>query len=222
MADLYLYIDESGDLGFSERSSKFFVVAYMIAESPFEMDTKLKRLLKKLHQRKDYARKSNELKFTNSKDSVRREVLRTISLARVEVGFVVVKKEKVSAELRVKPTILYNYTVVHNIMRGVLKNLASADRLHIIIDKSLGKFASDEFNVYARYKASWLLKVEKQRVEPIGIANMEIQHRNSESDPCLQAADFLAGACYYKFERKNDCYYRIIEGQVKYYDFLWN
>ena len=221
LANFNLYIDESGDLGFSERSSRFFVVAYLIVES-FGMDKKLKRLLKKLHERKDYARKCNELKFANSKDAVRREVLQTIACSNVEIGFAILQKEKVKPKLREKPATLYNYIVIDNIMRNVLPRLTANDRLYVVVDRSLGKLASDAFNRYALSKASWLLTVEWQNQDPIRMSNIEILHKHSESDPCLQAADFLAGACYHRFEHKNDLYYRIIEGHVKHYNFLWD
>jgi chorismate mutase len=218
---MYVYIDESGDLGFSLKSSRYFVVAYLILDYPFEVAKVMKRLLKKLHERKEYARRCNELKYSNSKDTVRRKVLEKICKCNMEIGFVVLEKAKVKPELKKKTTVLYNFVIVDTVMRNILPKLTSNDKLCIIVDKTLSRLSKNAFNMYAINKASWLMSVQWRQTEQIRLSNIEVLHENFQREPCLQAVDFLAGACFHMYEHDNDCYFRIIENKVKYFNYLW-
>jgi len=219
---MYVYVDESGDLGFSQRSTRFFVVAYLCVEQPFELTKKMKRLLKKLHKKKMYARGYNELKFSNSKDTIRVKVLETIYKSEVDIGYIVLEKAKVKPELQNKRTTLYNFVVVDRIMKNIIPLINPMTELNIIIDKSLPRSSRLAFNNYAKNKASWLFKIRWGQINSIMLSNIKVQHVNSQKEPCLQATDFLAGACFHKYEYGNDFYYRIISGKVKYFDYLWN
>ena len=217
---MYVYIDESGNLGFSLKSTQFFVVAYLTLEHPFEMGKAMKRQLKRLHKRRKYARGYNELKYSKSRDAVKQKVLRKICQCDVKIGFVVLEKAKVVPQLKENPTILYNYLIVDKVMRAVLPSVDSNDKLNIIVDKSLPRSSREAFNIYARNKASWLLTIWDKEY-PIEMSAIEVRHENSQKEPCLQAADFLAGACFCKYERNNDCYYQLFENKVEYFKYLW-
>jgi chorismate mutase len=218
---MYVYIDESGDLGFSSKSSRFFVVAYLTLDYPFEISKLMKRLLKRMHERKEYARGYSELKYSNSKDIVRRKVLEKLCEHNIKVGFVVLEKAKVKTELRKNSAMLYNFVIVDSIMKNILPKLMPNDKLHIIVDRSLSRIAADAFNTYAIDKASWLMTVQWRQTEHIKLSNIEVHHENSQKEPCLQAADFLAGACYHKYENNSDCYYKIIENKIEHFTYLW-
>ena len=56
-----VYVDEAGDLGFSQSSTKYFIIAYLIVEHPNRVGTEVKRLLKTLNKKN--RKKLNEFKF---------------------------------------------------------------------------------------------------------------------------------------------------------------
>jgi hypothetical protein len=72
---MHVYVDESGDLGFSEKSTKFFVVAYVVCNSSTTLETNVKRVLKKLHNKGQYHFSRNELKFSRMSADCRKSVL---------------------------------------------------------------------------------------------------------------------------------------------------
>jgi len=218
---MYVYVDESGDLGFTYRSTRFFTVSYLIVENPFEMQKKMKRLLKKLHKNRKYARGCNELKFSQSSEYVKRQVLQKICQSDLTIGFIILEKEKVINDLRKNPIRLYNFVIVDKIMKNILPHLNSTKKLNIVVDKSLPVSSIGAFNNYAKNKASWLLTVKWGKSDAITISNINIRHENSQKEPCLQAADYLAGAIFRKYEFDDDCYYQIILQKVKYLDYLW-
>ena len=45
---------------------------------------------------------------------------------------------------------------------------------------------------------------------------LDIIHRNSQDDPNLQIADYIAGALYEKFEKGNDEEYLLIKDKIRY------
>jgi hypothetical protein len=59
-----VFVDESGDLGFTSKVTKFFVVAYLECDSPQRIRVEMARALKHLHKKKRYSIARNELKFS--------------------------------------------------------------------------------------------------------------------------------------------------------------
>ena len=57
------FIDESGDLGFTEKSSQYFVVSYVIPHQWYRVNVALKRLRKKLKDYKGFS--GEEFKFSH-------------------------------------------------------------------------------------------------------------------------------------------------------------
>ncbi len=59
----YIYIDESGNLGFSKKGSKYFVISAIVINDE-ETQKKFKRIPKKIRQRKlkKSLKKQSELK----------------------------------------------------------------------------------------------------------------------------------------------------------------
>lgn len=69
---VYLYIDESGDLGFSGRGSKYFVITCVKIDDD-RTNVLFKRIPKEVRSRKlpKKTKKQSELKFSNSSIAIR-------------------------------------------------------------------------------------------------------------------------------------------------------
>ena len=69
---MYIYLDESGDLGFNKRSSKHYVIAVLATHDPKTIENALKRYRTKIRTTpsKKY-RKLGEFKFNNAPDNVK-------------------------------------------------------------------------------------------------------------------------------------------------------
>jgi hypothetical protein len=213
-----VFVDESGDLGFTKKSTRFFVVAYVECASPQAMRISMSRALKHLHQRKKYSLARNELKFSRMDDYCRRFVLKKIARFDASLGVVVLEKALVNSNLRKEPPVLYNWCVVHNVMLSLLSNIAAGNRLNIVFDRSLPTWRIKEFNAYVENKARYLLYEKGAAFSDSSIIS---EHVSSEMEPCLQATDAIAGAYYQKYENKNDEYVRIIENKIGAFKYLW-
>ncbi len=215
---MHVYVDESGDLGFTKKSTKFFVVAYAECVSPQPSQVILRRALKHLHQKKRYASSRNELKFSRMDDYCRRYVLEKIADCEVGLGVVVLEKALVNSNLRKDPPVLYNWCVVHNIMLSLLQYIAAGNKVKMVFDRSLPAWRIKEFNGYVQNKASYLLYEQGSAFSQNSISSV---HVASEVEPCLQMADAVAGAYFQKYEHKNDDYVSLIENKIAAFKYLW-
>jgi hypothetical protein len=215
---MYVFVDESGDLGFTDKSTKFLIIAYIECESPTKIHVEMKKALRFLHQTKKYHRSRNELKFSHMDQKCREHVLQKISECELSVNALIVEKAKVLPKLRDDPPRLYNYLVVHNIILSLLPQLSANKKLDITFDRSLPKWRIQEFNDYVGNKANFLLSARGSKFKPDSIS---IEHNTSEFEPCIQAADAIAGAYFQKYENKNGTYVDIIADKVGYFKYLW-
>ncbi|MCS6770104.1 MAG: DUF3800 domain-containing protein [Candidatus Caldarchaeum sp.] len=205
---MFVYIDEAGDLGFGPKSSKFFIVANLILRDPWILRKSLKRLRKRLAGDKRFS--GNEFKFSRDSNYVKKHVLETICSKELDVGVVVVEKSSVKEELRQNPKILYNYLIVHYAIKTILGY--NPGSVNFVLDKSLHEATREEFERYLQDKMVW--KFFKERGH--GVPTSKITHMNSQDEVCLQAADYIAGACFRKYERGDDSFYQIISQKIKF------
>lgn len=215
---MHVFVDESGDLGFSKVATKYFIVAYVECEIPTRLQIELRRVLKRLHQRKKYSESRNELKFSRMDEYCRKTVLEKTAGCNPSMGVVILEKALVEAKLRKDPARLYNWCVVHNIMLSLLPQITAGNKMQITFDKSLPMWRIKEFNSYVANKASYLL-FEKGSKLPSNCISLD--HIASEKEFGLQAADAVAGAYFQKYEHQNTEYVKIIEAKVGFFKYLW-
>jgi len=218
---MHIYLDESGDLGFSKRASRYFVAGFVIPYDRLMLETTMKRILKRLHETGRYAKEASELKFGDSSPYVRAKVLQELAAKEVDIGCIILRKDKTKESLRDKKNILYNYTVVHHLISNVLPSYDPQDELQIMIDKSLSREARKAFDSYLSDKISWIWKAVLHRSETLDQTRMRVSHVDSGSCPCIQAADFVAGATRRKYESGDGRYYEVMASKIKYFIMPW-
>ncbi|MFQ6055370.1 MAG: DUF3800 domain-containing protein [Methanosarcinales archaeon] len=194
---MYIYLDESGDLGFSERSSRHFVIAIMAVYDKQPIENSLKKYRKKL-RKKD--RKIQEFKFNIAPPKIKKDILKIISNKEVQLGYAHVDKSKVYPKLRAKPRELYAY-MVRRLLDKFLFEPANG-RIDLVVDKHLPKKYQDNFDRYIGLNIQKMLE---------GIKSFNISHKNSQQELCLQAVDFVCGAVYRKYNFNEDEYFNIIK-----------
>ena len=82
-----IYIDESGDIGFSERSSPYFVIAALIVHDPLA----IRRCFAKIRRNKLKKKYKDlpEFKFNNSGPEIKKRILACIATADVDIAYCV-------------------------------------------------------------------------------------------------------------------------------------
>jgi hypothetical protein len=200
-----VFVDEAGDLGFGIRATRYFVVAYVIPSQPDRARANIIHLIRalRLHNRVSI----REFKHSRDSPKVRSKLLETIAALDVKVGVVVVNKESVELKLRDKPGILYNYLCAQYIVSGVLA--LHPGKVIVRMDKRMSAEGIKQFNQYFANKLSWK-SVEADLPEP----EVEVYHVDSAREKCVQIADYVAGACFMKFERDDPSEYDMLKSKI--------
>lgn len=193
-----MFLDESGNLGMGERDTRYFVMATLSTLSPRPIELLMKR--KKTREFANY-KNISEIKFNNSEPGFRLKVLNGLANKDFSISALVVDKGTIHAHLREIKSVYYNY-----VSQIVISRIGQIDSnvLDLIIDRSLPKMRRGEFNDYVKYK-----------LEPIfRDLTINIEHETSTASYGLQAVDFIAGACFQKFEHDDSRYFNVIKDKI--------
>ena len=198
----YVFLDESGDLGFQKKSSKWFILTIILTNN----HRKIEKCVKKIHRglKKKYKR-VGELHAYHSDTVTKRRILHALAgVQDLKVLCVILNKKKVYIDLQNQKNYLYNYTANILIDRLVNKNiLKSNDKIKIFIDqRETNKFLKENFENYLRNN---LTKFSD---------NFEIKVKPSYTEKCLQAADFISWAIFRKYEINDYEYYEVIKNKI--------
>lgn len=85
-------------------------------------------------------------------------------------------------------------------------------KIIIKVDKFLSKSNRENYNVYIKTQLENILKKNIQ---------INIEHVDSQQEPCIQAADYISGAIFHKFEFENENLFRIIQQKIKSIEILF-
>lgn len=187
---VYLYIDESGDLGFKRNGSEYFIISCVKINND-GTNILFKRIPKKIRQKtlSKKWKKLSELKFSNSSVLIRERFLSRVSKLDIGVYSIIIKKEYTKKELQENLSILYNY-LLKILLEQPLQNLENPNELNICLDKCMSLSQRANFENYIKTE---FLSIFKQ------IPKLKITHKDSCNDGGLQVIDFVCGAFGYKY-----------------------
>ncbi len=194
----YIFLDESGELGFGEKSSKFLTITLLVCGAVEEQE--LHRIVRKVRQRilKKKLKKSTEIKWNNSSDIIKSKVFEKLAKIDFEIFTIILDKSKVYDYLKEKKHKLYNY-----LCNLIIAECSVDGSFELIVDRSKNKRSlRDDFDNYIRFKL-----LDKCN-------NLSIKHEDSKSNGSLQALDFVSGAIFNKYEFGNLDYYDKIKDKI--------
>jgi len=139
----YIFLDESGELGFKDSSSKYFVITLLSCDGGeiYSLRRIIKRVRGKLIKKK--IKKYPELKGNNSSDKIRVEILQRFAKTNSEIFVIILEKTKVYEYLKDKKNKLYNY------LSNLILNECSFDNpsICLVVDKSkTNRSLREDFN----------------------------------------------------------------------------
>jgi hypothetical protein len=198
-----VYLDESGDLGFSLGSSKHFIVVALVTQET----SRLARIVRRCHRKFGSSCKGNpELKFNRSSEPLRRFFLEGISKTDSWIIWNGIRKSQVDASMRSDKDAIWRH-VASRTVSEVSKRI-HASSMRIIIDRrSIRKVAR---------KALDDLLLEEVMSHHAGFFPpvVWLSHVDSTASEGLQVADHVAGAVFQSVERDNHAYLKMIEEKI--------
>lgn len=209
----YLYLDESGDLGFdfvNKKPSKFFTIAILVVHGV----SNNRRLISAVHttiQRKLNPRNRRRRLVTELKGAATTLAIKKYFYQRAvgtEFGIysLTLNKRRVFERLTREKARVYNY-VARQVLDHIPLEKNGAGRVELVIDRSKSKPEIQEFNSYIRRH----LEAKLSPTVPLVIS-----HRKSDDVPGLQVADMFAWGVFQKYERSNTEWFEVFKEKVKF------
>lgn len=142
----YIYIDESGDLGDSYSSSKYFVISAILVENP----QNLKRIIKNIKNNyPDIIGRNLEIKGTNTDPHIVKKILVKINNIDYDVLAIFLDKQNLQ-----KIPNFYNHHVLYDTLASKLaEKIILSSPTNIIVDRSKSKH-EDIHNFNERFASS--------------------------------------------------------------------
>ncbi len=199
---MYVYLDESGDLGFGERSTKYFTIAFVVTEHP----VRFKRCVRKVKEK--YHIPSNaELKGSVTIKNIKEDLLKRLATLDMEIHAITVEKRNVETKLQKNTNILYNYMVGLSLVERILEE-PKGQMVIINVDRRIISVTSGfNFDQYLRYKI-WY---EKERRD----IDLAIHHLDSHQALSIQGIDVVCNSIFRKYSSRNYELYNIIQGKIR-------
>lgn len=227
-----IFVDESGDPGLSNKSKRYFVFGFVYCEDPSELRKRLRRLLKKFHQKNKYPKHLAELKFTlpyteliqqgytveqlDNDYSIHMPEIRSRALNIIHdysngVFAAIIDKHKVDPTYNWTPERLGNYVFAQTVIINVMNVLSPPNPPVIYYDKGrLSPSRAVSFNTYLVEKDSYFQYIGIKRYR--GRLSTPID-TSSVLEPGIWAADLVAGAVYHKYANNEWAYANILNSK---------
>ena len=197
MQTQYIYIDESGDLGLSERSSKVLIISALITDDPQELDRIIKNARRYKFNKELGGAK--EIKFNKSSRELIEYLIKKLNETSGCRGIhCILDKGKLYSKY-----LTWNKHKLYNFVAGSLASeiILESDKVEVRVDESKGKqFLRDDFNHH----------FEQKLRTGSNIGKISISHNYSENFGGIQFADILSGSVYQKFNNANSHYVDMI------------
>lgn len=205
----YLYVDESGDLGFdffAKHPSKYFTVCLLLVRGS-EHNRAILSAVNKTVRRKLPPRDTSELKGTRTSFEVKQYFYRLLQDVPFEIFALTLNKRRVYEDLQGRKDRLYNF-----IARQVLDQVPLMDattRIELTMDRCKNTAEVADFNAY----------IERQvqgRIDPR--IPLNIAHRASHEHRGLQAVDLFSWGVFRSYEKRDTKWREVFAEKIQYDD----
>jgi len=200
----YIFLDESGDLGFSfdKGSSRYFVVVAVVVDNKRQLE----KIVRRVHDGlvKKY-RVIGTLHACKEKDSTIISMLKRLNESSLHIFAAIFNKAMIFNHQRSNINTLYNSMVCLLLNRVVIDHSdVMGDNLIVVASRrSTSRYINNEFELYM---TKYLVSKNVQKF------NIKIATPTNEKS--LQVADFVSWAIYRRHEFNDDTFYSIIEPQI--------
>lgn len=208
---LYLYLDESGDLGFdfiTKKPSKFFTVAVLGIQGQ-DNNRALINAVKHTFKRKMGRKNPADFELKGSKVSleIKKYLYEQITALNFKIYALTLNKKRVNQALTQTKERLYNY-VARLVLDQIDLNSAQ-QRVILVLDKSKSKPEIADFN-------SYILRQLQGKLNPR--IPLDIMHKLSHEMLGLQVVDLFAWGIFRKYEKQDEKWFAVFRDKVAFDD----
>lgn len=203
----YIFLDESGDLGFDffkTKTSHFFVITCLLTHEKKPIEKIIKKAFQALSTRKVRAR-HGVLHCTREDELTKRRVFQSLAQKDCQILAIYLNKKKVFAHLKDQPHILYNFVTNILLDRIYNRHIMPLDHsIHLIASRrETNRLLNENFKSYL---TSQIAKNHQRKIQ--------VSLATPAEEKCLQIADFACWAIFRKLEKKDEKYYEMIKEKI--------
>ncbi len=205
---LYLYLDESGDLGFdfvNKKPSDFFVVCILEVEGQEDNKRLSKAVRMVLRRKSSKTQKLRELKGSLTPFSIKKYFYDKVKDINFSIYAVILDKKKSYKSLWADKERIYSH--ISHLLLQEIKLEGKKPRILLTIDRSKSKENMRAFDQYILFQL-------KSKLDPTTPLN--ISHLDSHTNYCLQADDLFCWGIYKKYEGSDTTWYEMFKDRIKY------
>lgn len=196
----YIFLDESGDLGFDfskSKTSKYFVITCLFVEEKGPIEKIIKKVFAGF-SKKEQKRHCGSIHCHREHPKVRMKIFRHVAEKDVSVMCIYLNKERVYTRLQDEKHILYNYVTNILLDRIFTKKLLGGDSFTIVASRrETNKFLNENFE-------SYISKMNSGR-------SVSVEIRTPTEEKCLQIVDCLSWGIFRKYEHEDESYYNLFQ-----------
>ena len=206
MVHIYIVLDESGELGFSEGSSPYFVMGAIVLKA--EDVKKVRRIPKKARRKLGKKKKDiPELKASKSNNKTRSFVLNELfKCPSAQISAVYVNKKNTYDYIRnnrSQKANHYNYiarVLIVDSLRLYLERIEYVPENALTIDVYLDRYHTTKFR-----KKNLEKYIQRMITEAIPYgARIQVHQKDSQAEPLIQVTDFVVNAFYRRLSGRED------------------
>lgn len=205
----YLYLDESGDLGFDffgKKPSRFFTVT-ILAVHGTDSNRGLIKAVRKTIRRKLPVRADAELKGSHTTLEIKQYFYGLVEPIPFDLYSLTLNKKRVYESLTRRKDRVYNFVARQVLDRLLLEHATT--RIELIIDRSKSQREIGDFNAY-------IVRQLEGRIDPK--VPLDIYHHSSHENLGLQAADLFCWGIFRSYERKDRTWRDVFAAKIRYDD----
>lgn len=209
---MFIYLDESGDLGFDftkKKTTKKFVITLLICYSDSarrEFTKTVNRTLKnKLNRKKKGSRRIMELKGTGTSIEVKKYFFKHIRNEDWSIVALALNKSRVETHLRTRSGKKKLYNFLSRFLLEKLPLQKASRNVDLVVDRCKNKEEVRDFNQYLINQFEALLPLN---------TDLNISHLTSHESAGLQAVDLFCWGIFRKYENNDYEWYDIYKNKV--------
>jgi hypothetical protein len=204
---MYIYLDESGDLGFDfskPKTSKYFIITLLFVENKRNLEKVIKNIFNTFSKCEN--KKHNGLLHCYKEHpKTRLKLFNQLKDKDISILMIYLDKKRVYTKLQDEKQILYNYVTNIILDRTFTKKLVpTKEKIYLIASKrETNKFFNINFKSYIEQQTYNNHKLE-----------VEVLIKTPQQDKCLQIVDFLSWGFFRKYEHFDDSYYNLFKNKI--------
>ncbi len=196
----YIFLDESGDLGFDFTklgTSRYFVVTFLFAKEKVSLERVVRKTFRSMSQKQIWQHVGTLHAFKEH-PKTRLRILKAFNATDVSVLCVYINKQQVFTELQNEKSDLYSHVTNILLDRILTKKLIPTnEEIHFVASRrETNRFLNKNFMNYL-----------KQQTKNNHQLDIHITIKTPAEEKALQVVDMVSWSIFRKYELDDDSYY---------------